>query len=275
MTRIARSGETLFVGNDKGFTPISATGVTASTTSDALQLAAAGRLPDPEDATADPIPPEELTFDSPFDEYGKLWGIGLNYRDHAADLNEQRPSEPASFMKPTTTARGPSGPIRLPPSEITERVTAEAELGVVIGQTCRNLGPDEVSDVIAGYVPIIDMTAEDILEKNPRFLTRSKSFDTFLVFGPWITTFDSITDERGITVRTIVNGEKRASNQVEQMMMPPKELVQFHSEVMTLNPGDVISTGTPGAHVISPGDTVTSEVQQIGSVTTPVVGSQR
>lgn len=275
MTRIARHNGTLMIGNREGFVPISATGVQASTTAELLSLAAKDKLPDPKEATATPVSPDNLTLQSPFDEYGKLWGIGLNYKDHAADLNEQHPDEPASFMKPRTTAVGPDGPIRLPSSEITDRVTAEAELGVVIGRTSQNLDQDEVIDAIAGYVPIIDMTAEDILEKNPRFLTRSKSFDSFLVFGPWITTLDSISNEQDITVQTTVNDTERASNQINQMMMPPKELVQFHSEVMTLQPGDVISTGTPGAHAIKPGDTVTANIQQLGSVTTPVVGPSR
>jgi 2-keto-4-pentenoate hydratase/2-oxohepta-3-ene-1,7-dioic acid hydratase in catechol pathway len=114
------------------------------------------------------------------------------------------------------------------------------------------------------------MTAEDILEKNPRFLTRSKSFDSFVVVGPWIET-GPIDDVRDLSVETVVNGEVRARNIVSNMLFPPRELVAFHSRVMTLEPGDVISTGTPGAHPIEPGDEVTAVVDQIGTLSASVV----
>lgn len=134
-------------------------------------------------------------FDSPFvpGENGKIWGIGLSYADHAADLDEIRPDNPASFMKPAMATTGPGGPIQLPPRDITDRVTAEAELGIVIGRACSDVSVGEVESV-AGYVPIIVVTAEDVLERKPRFLTRAKSFDAFLVIGPWITTVKSVDD---------------------------------------------------------------------------------
>lgn len=94
------------------------------------------------------------------------------------------PDEPASFFKPASALTGPAGPIRLPPAELTDRVTAEAELAVVIGRTCTDVPESCVEEVVAGYVPVLDVTAEDVLERNPRFLTRAKSFDTFLVLGP-------------------------------------------------------------------------------------------
>jgi 2-keto-4-pentenoate hydratase/2-oxohepta-3-ene-1,7-dioic acid hydratase in catechol pathway len=237
----------------------------------ALRAAANGDLPDPTSSTARVTPAEQLSFALPLDEIGKLWGIGLNYAEHASDLNEQRPDEPASFMKPATAATGPGGPIRLPPRDQTDRVTAEAELGVVIGRACSDLADDEVDDVIAGYLPIIDMTAEDILERNPRFLTRSKSFDSFIVLGPWIVTPEEVGSLDELTVQTVVNDEVVARNSVSNMMMRPRELVQFHSHVMTLQPGDIISTGTPGAHVITHGDTVRADVERVGSVSAPVV----
>jgi 2-keto-4-pentenoate hydratase/2-oxohepta-3-ene-1,7-dioic acid hydratase in catechol pathway len=195
----------------------------------------------------------------------------LNYADHAADLDEDTPEEPASFFKPGTAATGPGGPIRLPPSEISDRVTAEAELAVVIGRTCRDVDASDADDVIAGYVPVIDVTAEDVLRRNPRFLTRAKSFDTFLVFGPRIAVPEGETDLSVLEVRTVVNDEVRASNTVANMHFPPRELVAFHSRVMTLEPGDVVSTGTPGAHVVSPGDRVRAEVNQVGEAHTDVV----
>src|SRR5699024_9160451 len=108
----------------------------------------------------------------------KIWGIGLNYTEHASDLNEVSPnSEPASFLKPNTTIIGQDDLINIPYQS--HKTTAEAELGIVIAKKCKNIDVKSVQDYIAGYTTIIDVTAEDILQRNPRYLTRAKSFDTF------------------------------------------------------------------------------------------------
>lgn len=272
MARIAHTDDNrVWLGDDDGFVPAAAAHPEITTVDGALRAATAGRL-SPREASAQRVPGEQLRFSNPVPPRRKLWGIGLNYVDHAGDLDEEAPEEPASFMKPATAFTGPGGPIRLPPPSISDGVTAEAELAVVIGQTCTDIGVDEAADVIAGYLPVIDMTAEDILRRNPRFLTRAKSFDTFLVAGPWITTQASMTGLDSVEVRTIVNEEVIAANQIENMTFRPAELVAFHSRVMTLEPGDLISTGTPGAGEIAPGDTVRAEVDGVGSVTAPVVG---
>ncbi|WP_018922060.1 fumarylacetoacetate hydrolase family protein [Salsuginibacillus kocurii] len=186
---------------------------------------------------------------------GKIWGIGLNYVDHASDLSEKAPStEPASFMKPTTTIIGPNDTIEIPHQS--ERTTAEAELGIVIGKECKNVSEEEAIHYVAGYTTIIDMTAEDILEKNPRYLTRSKSFDTFFSFGPELVTTDEVNDVHDLNVSTRINGELHRKNVVSNMTFTPWNLVSFHSNVMTLKPGDIISTGTPGAIHIQDGDVV-------------------
>jgi 2-keto-4-pentenoate hydratase/2-oxohepta-3-ene-1,7-dioic acid hydratase in catechol pathway len=257
-------------GDDDGFVPLTSLYPDVSSVRDALPRATTG-LRDPADATADRVPRDGVTFGPPLDDPGKLFGIGLNYADHAADLSEESPEEPASFFKPATAATGPGGPIRLPPREQSDRVTAEAELAVVIGRTCRNVAVDDAESVIAGYTPVIDMTAEDVLARNPRFLTRSKSYDTFLVLGPHIAVPDAGSTLDDIEVRTVVNGEVRARNTVANMHFSPRELVAYHSAVMTLEPGDVISTGTPGAQPIEPGDRVRAEVDRIGSVGADVV----
>lgn len=273
MTRIARVDGRAYVGDEDGFVPADATAAATRAVRDLLAPAARGELTGPEGATAARIPATDLSFDSPLasTEYGKLWGIGLNYADHAADLDETQPAEPASFMQPSTAVTGPGGPIRLPPTRMTERVTAEAELGVVVGRTCTDVGVGDVNDVAAGYVPVIDVTADDILERNPRFLTRAKSFDTFLVIGPWIATTDSVDDLASVTVRTVVDGEVCAENSVGNMLHSPRELVAFHADRMTLEPGDVIATGTPGAHVVSPGNTITAEITSFGDLSADVV----
>lgn len=262
-------GEAL-LGDHTGFVPLSSVHPGLESVRDALPLAAAGTLGDQAGATADRIPRADLSFGPPLSEFGKLWGIGLNYAEHAGDLDEQRPDEPASFMKPNTTLAGPAGPIRLPPASQSSRVTAEAELGVVIGRTCRGIEASRVEGAVAGYLPVIDMTAEDILQRNPRFLTRAKSFDTFLVPGPTIAVPEQSLDLSSLSVRTEVNGERMAENEIANMLFSPAEIVAFHADVMTLQPGDLFSTGTPGAAPITPGDEVRAVVDSIGSVEAPV-----
>lgn len=269
MTRFARStaGRPL-VGSVDGFVPLTAASPNCTSVMDAVHQEP---MPDVADATATPVPANGLTFEAPLESFGKLWGIGLNYAEHAADLDEGLPEEPASFMKPETALTSSGGPIRLPDPELTDRVTAEAELAVVIGRTCTDLAPHEVNAVVAGYLPVIDVTAEDVLERNSRFLTRAKSFDTFLVVGPWIRTPEAVGDPSDLEVRTVVNEQVRARNVVEDMVFPPADLVAFHSRMMTLEPGDLISTGTPGAAVVEPGDRVRAEVDRVGDVSAPVV----
>ena len=185
----------------------------------------------------------------------KIWGIGLNYREHAADLSEKSPSaEPASFMKPDTAIIGHGDVIHIP--VMSEKTTGEAELGLVFKSECKEVPRGEWQSVLAGYTAVIDMTAEDILRRNPRNLTQSKSFDTFFSFGPVFVTMDEIADVMKLTVRTVHNGRVHAENTVSNMTFPPDYLVWYHTRIMTMLPGDIISSGTPGAAPLSDGDTV-------------------
>ncbi|WP_084243777.1 fumarylacetoacetate hydrolase family protein [Planomicrobium okeanokoites] len=200
----------------------------------------------------------------------KLWGIGLNYVEHAADLSEVSPNtEPASFMKPDTTIIGPGDTIRVPLQS--ERTTAESELGIVIGKECKDVEEEDALSVIAGYTTIIDMTAEDILQKNPRYLTRAKSFDTFFSFGPQLVTAEEVEDVLDLKVATVINGEIHRDNLVSNMTFQPQQLISFHSKVMTLLPGDIISTGTPGAVVIRDGDVVECRIDGFETLVNPVI----
>ena len=263
--RLARTVEgRSLLGDENGFVPLSAAGF--DDTNDAL----AADVPALDDLPARPTPASHLSLGTPFDP-GKLWGIGLNYADHASDLDEVRPDEPASFMKPKTTVTAPGGPIRLPSRAESARVTAEAELGVVIGRTCKGIGEHDFDDVVAGFVPVIDMTAEDVLQRNPRFLTRAKSYDSFLVIGPWVSAPGTADRLDEIEVRTVINDEVIAANTLDRMLFSPPELVSFHSRVMTLERGDLLSTGTPGAGVIEDGDTVRAEVDGVGVLEADVV----
>ncbi|UJL45555.1 fumarylacetoacetate hydrolase family protein [Virgibacillus sp. NKC19-16] len=202
---------------------------------------------------------KRVTYGPLYHHPRKIWGIGLNYTEHASDLSEKAPNtEPASFMKPDTAIIGPHDVINIPIQS--ERTTAEAELGIIIGKTCKDVSEEDAINYVAGYTTIIDMTAEDILQRNPRYLTRSKSFDTFFSFGPELVTKNEIEDVHDLEVSTVINGELHRKNVVSNMTFRPWELVSFHSKVMTLLPGDIISTGTPGAVVIRKGDVVACEI---------------
>lgn len=216
------------------------------------------------------ILPERAVFGPLYRRPPKIWGIGLNYVEHATDLDEQAPTAaPASFMKPATAIIGPGETIRIP--ELSRRTTAEAELGVIIGKRCKDVPKEDWLEVVAGFTPVIDMTAEDILRQNPRYLTVSKSFDTFFSFGPELVTPDQVEDVTRLRVATVHNGRVHARNTVDHMTFPPAELIAYHSRVMTLVPGDIISTGTPGATVIGHGDTVECRITGFEALRNPVI----
>ncbi|MBM7691695.1 2-keto-4-pentenoate hydratase/2-oxohepta-3-ene-1,7-dioic acid hydratase in catechol pathway [Peribacillus deserti] len=206
------------------------------------------------------ISKEQIEYAPLYKHPRKIWGIGLNYVEHASDLSEKAPNtEPASFMKPDTAIIGFNDTIEVPLQS--ERTTAEAELGIIIGKECKDISEEDAPNVVAGLTTIIDMTAEDILQKNPRYLTRSKSFDTFFSFGPELVTLDEIKDILNLNVATVINGNIHRENVVANMTFRPWQLVSFHSKVMTLLPGDIISTGTPGAVVIRDGDIVECQIE--------------
>ncbi len=199
----------------------------------------------------------------------KIWGIGLNYAEHAGDLQETAPSEePASFMRPDTTIIGPGDEVVLPAQS--GRVTAEGELALIIGREAKDVPEEDAPSVVAGFTTVLDMTAEDILRRNPRYLTRAKSFDTFFSFGPELVTPEEIADVDALEVSTALNGEVRRTNTVSNMTFSPWWLVSFHSRVMTLVPGDVISTGTPGAVVVQDGDVAECRITGFEPLSNPV-----
>ncbi|HEV2439191.1 MAG TPA: fumarylacetoacetate hydrolase family protein [bacterium] len=216
-----------------------------------------------------PAPPLEAPrLVCPLRRPPKIWGIGLNYRAHAQDLGVAVPDEPASFMKPATTLIGPDETILLPPQS--QRVTAEAELALVLGRRAAGVAEGDVPSVLFGYVPIIDMTAEDILQRNPRFLTRAKSFATFLSVGPWIATPDEVPSPAGLRVTTLRRGEPVASNTVSDMRFAPAMLVAFFSRVFEWEPGDLLLTGTPGAAVVEDGDVAGCRIDGFPELQNPV-----
>ena len=199
------------------------------------------------------IPFDKVTYAPLLRRPPKIFGIGINYRDHASKMSAPIPSEiPGSFFKPQSTVIGHKDSIRIP--SIAKTVTAEAELGIVMGKNCHNISEENWLDCVAGFTSVIDTTAEDIVKRNPRYLTLSKSFDTFFSFGPQLITPDEVRDISSLTVQTVINGEIKAENKVSEMIFSPSFLTSFHSKIFGWNEGDILSTGTPGAAEIRDGD---------------------
>lgn len=221
------------------------------------------------------IPYTEVTPLLPYPVPPKIWCIGLNYKTHAVDINAVQPEEPGSFMKPAACMLEPGGEIELPPLAVSNEVDAEGELGVIIGRDCRYLETGDVPGVIFGYTVTLDLTALDVLRKNPRYLTRAKSFDTFFSFGPVIVTRDEVPEVDALVVNTEHNGQVYSSDVVANMHTRPYELVRFHSDYMTLHPGDLISTGCPKGARIQPGDRVAGRIEGVGTITATVAGQRR
>jgi 2-keto-4-pentenoate hydratase/2-oxohepta-3-ene-1,7-dioic acid hydratase in catechol pathway len=220
--------------------------------------------------TAYAIPKDKATYAPLYRHPSKIWGIGLNYVDHAGDLSEKAPTTaPASFAKFDTTIIGQGEAIRVPVQS--EKTTAEAELAVIFGRQCKDVLEEQWLSAVAGFTTIIDVTAEDILRLNPRYLTLSKNFDTFLSFGPVLVTPDEVPDVTRLHVATVINGSVFARNLVANMTFPPGYLVAFHSRVATMLPGDIILTGTPRAVPVSDGDVVECWIDGFEPLKNPVM----
>lgn len=212
------------------------------------------------------IPLDRVTPQLPYDAPPKIWCIGLNYRTHADDINAVQPEEPGSFMKPASCMFPPGGRIVLPSVKVSQDVDAEGELGVIIGRKCKGIEAGDVPGVIFGYTTTLDLTALDVLARNPRYLTRAKSMDTFFSFGPVVVTADEIADVTQLEVVTEHNGGICSRDFVHHMRHLPYELVRFHAEFMTLYPGDLISTGCPKGARIKAGDSVRARIDGVGTL---------
>ena len=222
-----------------------------------------------------PIKLNEIEPRLPYAVPPKIWCIGLNYKSHAEDIAAVQPEEPGSFMKPASCMFQPGGEILLPPPEVSDDVDAEGELGVIIGRSCRFVPEDKAREVIYGYTTTLDLTALDVLRKNPRYLTRAKSIDTFFSFGPVIVTADEVPDVEALEVITEHNDGICSRDFVRNMKHLPYKLVAFHSDFFTLHPGDIISTGCPKGARIKPGDTVRARIEGVGSVSATVKQGER
>lgn len=197
----------------------------------------------------------------------KIVCIGRNYRDHAAELGNEPPKEPLLFLKAPSSLLPPGGIIRLP--AVSQRVDYEGELGIVIGRSCYKLKPQEdVRPYIRGYVIVNDVTARD-LQKSDGQWSRAKGFDTFCPVGPIVS--DAVDPEAGVTVTTRLNGIVKQHGATTDFIFNIAVLLRYISAAMTLNPGDLIPTGTPaGVGPMQSGDIVEVEIEGLGVLRNPV-----
>ncbi len=196
----------------------------------------------------------------------KIIALGRNYAEHAAEHGAEVPPEPLIFMKPAGAVIGPGDEIVYPP--LSQQVEYEAELAVVIGRRARNVAEAAAFDYILGYTCGNDVTARDLQRRDGQW-TRAKGFDTFCPLGPWIVTGLDVGD---LAIRSRVNGVVKQDSTTARMVFKVPYLVQAITQVMTLEPGDVIMTGTPaGVGPLQPGDTVEVEVEGIGVLRNTVV----
>ncbi|HEX9021099.1 MAG TPA: fumarylacetoacetate hydrolase family protein [Nitrospirota bacterium] len=195
----------------------------------------------------------------------KIIAVGLNYRDHADELGMPAPEAPIIFLKPPTAVIGPNESILYP--VMSARVDYEAELGVVIKDRMKRVRPDEALDCVLGYTCANDVTARDLQQRDGQW-TRAKSFDTFCPVGPWI---ETDLDPNDLLIESFLNGERRQSSRTSQFIFRVGDLLSFISEIMTLEPGDLVITGTPhGVGPMKPGDEIEVRIEGIGSLKNPV-----
>lgn len=210
--------------------------------------------------TSETYPIEEITLLPPCLPT-KIVAVGLNYKDHAQELGMPIPEEPLIFLKPPSSVIGPNDAIKLP--AMSQRVDYEAELGIVIGQKAKDVPIENAKKYILGYTCVNDITARDLQQKDVQF-TRAKSFDTFCPIGPVIHMEFDPSDAR---IKCLVNGEVRQDSRTSQLIHSPEKLVSFISHIMTLNPGDIIATGTPkGIGPLKAGDEVIVAIEGLGEL---------
>ena len=211
----------------------------------------------------------------PIDLPQKIICVGLNYTDHAAEASLQLPERPLLFAKWPNTLIGPREPIVLP--SITSKVDYEGELAVVIGRRASRLSVDDALEVVAGYLCANDVSARDLQFADKQWV-RGKSLDTFSPIGPVVVPASEIPDPQSLHLKTILNGELVQDAPTSNMIFSVAEIVAFVSEAITLEPGDLILTGTPAGVgifrtpelLLQPGDEVTVEIEGIGTLTNPV-----
>ncbi|RKD89251.1 fumarylacetoacetate hydrolase family protein [Halopiger aswanensis] len=230
-----------------------------------------GELPEIDD-------PEDRLAPVPSSAVDQIICVGLNYHDHAEEQDEEIPEKPMLFAKSPSTVTDPEAPI-VHPDDV-EQVDYEVELGIVIGRTACEVSAEEAEEYVAGYTVIDDVSARDAQFEDGQFF-RGKSYDTFAPMGPALTSPDAV-DPNDLEVELRLNGEVKQESTTAEFIFDVGEVIEYISNFTTLRPGTVISTGTPGGvgifrdppELLSPGDTVEAEIEGIGTLENPVVGTE-
>jgi len=237
----------------------------------ALARAAVAQAP----ASAE-IPAGRFTLLAPIPRPGKILCIGLNYRDHARESGQAVPDFPTVFAKYANTVIGPGAAVQIP--RLTSNVDYEAEFGFVIGKRARHVAEADALSYVAGYFPLNDISARDYQARTSQW-TLGKTFDTFLPMGPALTTADEVPDPHNLDIRLTIGGETLQHSNTRELVFGVNALIHVLSGVMTLEPGDVISTGTPSGvgaarnpkRWLRAGETVTVEIAGLGALSNPII----
>ena len=222
------------------------------------------------------VPVSEVELLAPIAQPPKFLAIGLNYADHLAETGMETPEFPLFFNKQRTCVIGPNQPIHVP--RISDKVDYEGELGIVIGRRCRHVPAERAVEVIAGYTVINDVTVQDWQWRSPT-MTLGKSFDTHGPTGPWIVSADEVPDPHDLRIRTWVNQDLLQDASTKEMIFDCYDQIATLSTAFTLEPGDLVSTGTPAGvgfartppRFLKAGDTVRIEIDGIGAIENPVI----
>jgi 2-keto-4-pentenoate hydratase/2-oxohepta-3-ene-1,7-dioic acid hydratase in catechol pathway len=222
------------------------------------------------------LPLAGLRLEAPVRRPPKFLAIGLNYADHVRESGMEAPAVPVFFNKQSTCVVGPADPVHLP--RVSPLLDYEGELGFVIGRRCRHVPRDRAPEVIAGYVVVNDVSVRDWQLRTPT-MTIGKSFDTHGPMGPWLVTGDELGDPHALELRTWVNGELRQHSNTRELIFDCFAQVEHLSTAFTLEPGDVVTTGTPAGvggamrppRFLQAGDVVRIEIERIGSIENPVI----
>ncbi len=223
---------------------------------------------------------ESVHLEPPVPNPGKIICLGLNYLDHAEEAGVEPPEDPIIFLKPATALIGPYDPIVKP--RIVEELDYEIELAAVIGCRCRDVEPEEAYEHVFGYMILNDVSARDVQFRGAQWI-RGKMFDTFAPTGPSLVSRDEIGDPHNLRMLTRVNEEIRQNSSTSRMIKKLPEIVSTLSQGVTLEPGDIISTGTPAGvglyqkpepKLLEPGDVVEMWIERIGTIRNPVISPE-
>ena len=219
---------------------------------------------------------KDVKLEAPILRPPKILAVGLNYKDHIAETGNKTPEVPMIFNKQSTAVNSPRGDIYLP--RVSEQLDYEGEFAVVIGRYCRHVPKNRAREVIAGYAIVNDVSVRDWQRRVPTF-TMGKSWDTHCPLGPWITTADEVGDPHALELKTWVNGELRQHSNTSQLLFNAFDLVEHLTTAFTLEPGDIISTGTPSGVALAmkppkwlkPGDVVKIAIEKLGEIENRVI----